>query len=90
MFRKKDIPSAYSLIEQGKRTVIVKDDWKENLLMVGIADPDFFLKQAFPKEENYFGRGALKIIATRRKKRADRYPPFSTGGKIKIISDLYF
>ena len=35
MFGKKNIPPAYSLIEQGKRAIIVKDDWKEKLLSGG-------------------------------------------------------
>ncbi len=92
MFGKKNIPPAYSLIEKGKRAFIVKDDWKEKLLSVGIADPDFFLKQSFPKEENYFGRGALKIIALpgeANERIVIRH--FQRGGMIhKIIPDLYF
>ncbi len=92
MFDKKNIPPAYSLIEQGKRAVIVKDDWKEKLLSAGIADPDFFLKQSFPKEENYFGRGALKIIAIpgeANERIVIRH--FHRGGMIhKLIPDLYF
>ena len=91
MFGKKNIPPAYSLIEQGKRAIIVKDDWKEKLLSAGIADPDFFLKQSFPKEENYFGRGALKIIALpgeANERIVIRH--FHRGGMIhKLISDLY-
>ena len=92
MFGKKNIPPAYSLIEQGKKAIIVKDDWKEKLLSAGIADPDFFLKQSFPKEKNYFGRGALKIIALSgeaNERIVIRH--FHRGGKIqKFISDLYF
>jgi len=92
MFGKKNIPPAYSLIEQGKRAVIVKDDWKEKLLSAGIAGPDFFLKQSFPKEENYFGRGALKIIAIpgeANERIVIRH--FHRGGMIhKLIPDLYF
>jgi 3-deoxy-D-manno-octulosonic acid kinase len=91
MFGKKNIPPAYSLIEQGKRAIIVKDDWKEKLLSAGIADPDFFLKQSFPKEENYFGRGALKIIAIpgeANERIVIRH--FQRGGIIqKFIPDLY-
>jgi tRNA A-37 threonylcarbamoyl transferase component Bud32 len=92
MFRKKNIPPVYSLIEQGKKAIIVKDDWKEKLLKVGITDPDFFLKQSFPKEENYFGRGALKIIAIpgeANERIVIRH--FHRGGMIhKLIPDLYF
>ena len=92
MFHKKNIPPAYSLIAQGKKAIIVKDDWKEKLLSAGITDPDFFLKQSFPKEENYFGRGALKIIAIpgeANERIVIRH--FHRGGKIqKFISDLYF
>jgi len=91
MFLKKNIPPAYSLIEQGKRAIIVKDDWKEKLLTVGITDPDFFLKPAFPKGRNYFGRGALKIIAIpgeAKERIVIRH--FHRGGMIhKLISDLY-
>jgi len=92
MFGKKNIPPAYNLIEQEKRAFIVKDDWKEKLLSVGIADPDFFLKQSLPKEENYFGRGALKIIALpgeENERIVIRH--FQRGGIIqKFIPDLYF
>jgi tRNA A-37 threonylcarbamoyl transferase component Bud32 len=92
MFRKKNIPPAYSLIEQGKRAIIVKDDWKEKLHKVGITDPDFFLKQSFAKEENYFGRGALKVIAIpgeANERIVIRH--FKRGGMIqKLIPDLYF
>jgi len=92
MFGKKNIPPAYSLIEQGKKAIIVKDDWKEKLLSAGITDPDFFLKQSFPKEENYFGRGALKIIAIpgeANERIVIRH--FQRGGMIhKLIPDLYF
>jgi tRNA A-37 threonylcarbamoyl transferase component Bud32 len=92
MFGKKNIPPAYSLIEQGKRAIIVKDDWKKKLLPAGIADPDFFLKQSFPKEENYFGRGALKVIpipGESNERIVIRH--FQRGGMIhKLIPDLYF
>ena len=92
MFQKKDIPPAYSLIENGKRAIIVKDDRKENLLTVGITDPDFFFKQSFPKGKNYFGRGALKVIALPGgvdERVVVRH--FQRGGKIqKFIADLYF
>jgi len=92
MFGKKNIPPAYSLIEQGKRAVIVKDDWKEKLLSAGIAGPDFFLKQSLPKEENYFGRGALKVLAIpgeANERIVIRH--FHRGGMIhKLIPDLYF
>jgi 3-deoxy-D-manno-octulosonic acid kinase len=92
MFGKKNIPPAYSLIEQGKRAIIVKDDWKKKLLSAGIADPDFFLKQSFPKKENYFGRGALKIITIpgeANERIIIRH--FQRGGMIrKLIPDLYF
>ena len=91
MFRKKDIPPAYSLIEQRKRTIIVKNDWKEKLLTVGIAGPDFFVKQSLLKEENYFGRGALKVIAIpgeANERIVIRH--FQRGGMIrKLIPDLY-
>ena len=92
MFPKKNIPPACSLIEQGKRAIIVKDDWKDKLLSAGIAGPDFFLKQSLPKEENYFGRGALKIIALpgeANERIVIRH--FQRGGMIqKLIPDLYF
>ena len=93
MFGKKNIPPAYTFIEQGKRAIIVKDDWKKKLLSAGITtDPDFFLKQSFPKEENYFGRGALKIIAIpgeANERIVIRH--FQPGGMIhKLIPDLYF
>lgn len=92
MFHKKNIPPAYSLIERGKKAVIVKDDWKEKLLSAGVADPDFFLKQSFPKEKNYFGRGALKIIelpGEANERIVIRH--FQRGGMIhRLIPDLYF
>ena len=91
MISKNNIPPAYRLIEQGKRAVIVKDDWKEKLLTIGIADPDFFLKQSFPKEENYFGRGALKIIVLPGEANERIFiRHFQRGGMIqKLIPDLY-
>ncbi|HPD60890.1 MAG TPA: lipopolysaccharide kinase InaA family protein [Thermodesulfobacteriota bacterium] len=95
MFYKKNIPPGYSLIEQGKKAIIVKDAWKERLLSAGIADPDFFLTPAFPRGKNYFGRGALKVIALPGRvagvdeRMVIRH--FQRGGKIqKFIADLYF
>lgn len=92
MFRKKKIPPAYSLIEKGKRTVIVKNDWKDRLIALGITDPDFFLKQSLPKEGNYFGRGTVKIIALpeeANERIVIRH--FQRGGMIrKLIPDIYY
>ena len=92
MLSKGKIPPGYTLIEAGKRRIIVKEGFKEPLLKIGITKPDFFLKQPFFPEKDYQGRGKVKVIAFPEggdERLVIRH--FQRGGKIqKFVSDLYF
>lgn len=92
MIRKKDLPPSFSLIEQGKNFIVLKDNLKDTLLKMGIANPEFFLKGPRETSGRYQGRGELKTIALPGEGNEQiviRH--FRRGGKVqKFSSDLYF
>ena len=92
MICKKDIPPSYSLITNDKTCVVLKDDWKEMLLKLGISSPEFFLKHSGKQSDDYHGRSALRIIDLPEEAKGRAViRHYRRGGKVqKLIKDIYW
>ena len=92
MSGKKDLPPTYTLIKKGKIIVVLKEEYRETMLEMGIAKPGFFSTLPGEKSDRYYGRGALKtIVLVGKGNERIVIRHYHRGGKIqKLTSDLYW